>query len=248
MFTHLHTIHLHHAEDCALLGYDPENKRLYIEEIYDGWLAQHIIDTDGNFIQTADEDHGDAPIIDPFTLPDTLIKPTPSIISESLTFAGARLHGTQEHDRIKDIVQPLSLSEKMQLAPRLDDVRPLHIIGIAENHIYSEALVQKPNLYLIVNRLRIAHVVRESQIDPAKIPYDYDVQTLHQLQLLNTRDEFPRYTAYYDMPNVSLVRPMDCLVVGELLFIADGGNHDTPSRIHIWTLEQTQALPPQGGL
>lgn len=224
------TLQLAHCGDCALLGVDSAC-RVAVEEIYGDWLAQHLYNSDGTLIESRDEQDGANPDFRPFTMSDDSVVPPKVERAVILNYTAGRWRGLREEDRITEIVQPLSVSEKMALTPyRI----PGSILGIAESYVLAEAALT-PGLLLVCRRVRIAHAVA-LQRDADGLPYDYDTYTLHLTQWLEpTADDAP-----LDQGIIKLAeRPMDLLFEGQRLYVADGGDPISmrASALHTFTVE-----------
>lgn len=235
---------LRHHGDCTLLGVT-RDLTIYAEEIYgdDGLIAQHALTVEGTTLATVDEAESDDAELHPLDLPPDAIKAKTCWQTMALNFAGPRHRGMREPERTSDLVRPLSIQEKMALVNHLQlDVLPPLLLGIAESYVLAEAQIIAPNLYFVCRRVRLAVALTEAQTDADGYPYDYDTLVFYIAHFYR-RDEEPNLiNILADLVSTSLRRPMDCLRVGDRLFIADGGEADHPSAIHVWQLELPEEL------
>lgn len=240
-FHPLFTVALPHQGDCSLLGATPQGE-FYVEEIYgvDGWLAQHRFSAEGKLLRSIDEQNGANHEITPLALPADLVAPKTGWHTMRLNYAGARHRGLRVSDRLADLAQPLSISDKMALAERLG-LPPLSIVGVAESYVLAETELVHPHLFLSCRRIRFAYTLTEERRDDDGEPYDYDTLVLYAAHLIDlaNEEERPISAMLDDLPG--LARPMDCLLIADRLYIADGGAADRPSRIHVWRVEWINA-------
>ncbi len=240
---------LQHNGDCMLLGVlpgdppDASDCAIYVEEIYDedGKLAQHALALDGSLLATVDEDSSDDVELRPLELPPGLIKSQTGWHTMALNFAGPRHRGLRAPERTLDLVRPLSIAEKMALIEHFKlDVPPPLLLGIADSYVLAETPIHAPTLYFVCRRVRLAVALTEERTDADGQPYDYDTRVVY-LAHFYERDHEPEWSdilaASTAMP---LHRPMDCLLVKDRLFIADGGAGDHLSAIHVWQLDLLQ--------
>jgi hypothetical protein len=245
IFHPLFTITLLHRGDCSLLGAAPDGQ-LYVEEVYgvDGWMAQQHYAPDGALLNSVDEQDGANSNIAPLPLPDTIIAPKTGWHTMRLNYAGARHRGMRVSERLADLAQPLSIADKVALAGRLG-LQPMQIVGVAESYVLAETELIRPNLFLTCRRIRFAYALPEERRDADGEPYDYDTYVLYAAHLIDlaNEEERPISAMLDDLPG--LLRPMDCLLVGDRLYVADGGAADRPSCVHVWRVEwRDQPLTP----
>ncbi len=239
---------LQHHGDCTLLGVVPGDPAdpsgaadctIYVEEIYDedGKLAQHALTLDGRLLATVDEGSGDTDL-HPLDLPPQRIKPQTGWHTMALNFAGPRHRGLRAPERTLDLVRPLTIAEKMALIDRFRlDVPPPLLLGVAESYVLAETPICAPTLYFVCRRVRFAVALTEERTDADGQPYDYDTQVVY-LAHFYERDQEPEWSDILaDATSIPLSRPMDCLLVKDRLFIADGGADDRLSAIHVWQLD-----------
>ncbi len=230
---------LKHTGDCCLLGVTPD-LTIFAEEIYDeeGWVAQHALRLDGEFRQSVDEVFGINETIQPLALPADLVKSQTGWQTMALNFAGPRHRGLREPERVFDLVRPLTIQEKMTLVQQLQlELPPPLVLGLGESYVLAEAMLIRPNLYFVCRRLRIAFALPEEQLDADQQPYDYDTYVLYLAHFYDRTEELSFTSLLADLTDVPLHRPMDCLRVGDHLFIADGGDQDRLSAIHVWRID-----------
>lgn len=240
VFRHFMTVPLLYEGDCKLLGVTDDGL-IYIEELYgdDDWLAQHKISIDGEIIESIDELSGKNPNIILFKLPNTAILPTSKPCCERLNFTGARLRGIQRDEPIDEVVLPLSIEDKIELVDYMEwDISPMQIIGIAESVVLAHT--QLPDgLLMVCRRVRVAYRLTQL-VDHNSIPYDYDSLDIYLLHEFDpSDDELPELVdCLNDMEDVVLLRPMDCLYHDGKLYVADGGEEDDSSAIHMFEYQE----------
>jgi hypothetical protein len=129
----------------------------------------------------------------------------------------------------------------MQLIEVFDlDVDPTMIIGLAESHVFSEAPLDENGNLLVCRRVLLAYALQSPKVDETNRPYDYDTLPLFVVHRYGPSDdgEVPIDRLFEPLPEVDFIRPMDCLVYQNHLFVADGGNDEYDSAVHIWKLER----------
>jgi hypothetical protein len=239
-FAHVTSLPLARSGDCGLLGVTSD-LTIYAEEIYgdDGWMAQHVMRLDGTTIAAVDEDSGNAKSVKPLTLPDDLVKPKPGWHTMGLNFSGARHRGIRSLEHVTDVAQPLSLEDKTVVAGRLQVAAPM-ILGLAESYVLAEADLELPHLFLVCRRLRVVYGLEAEQTDDQNQPYDYDSRILYVAHTYDrSQDVKPTLReSLKGLAGVELGRPMDCLIAYDHVFIADGGEGDHVSHVHVWRIEK----------
>ncbi|MFN8527839.1 MAG: hypothetical protein U0670_04430 [Anaerolineae bacterium] len=246
----LHTVDLHHQGDCSILGILADGA-LYAEEIYgdDCWMAQHFVDSSGVIQSSVDEADGhDAPIT-PLAIPDSAVKPARVWHTMNLNFAGPRHRGLRGPEHLDALVKTIPIAEKPALIQLLGlSVPPPMLLGMAESYVLSEAQVIAPDWFIVCRRIRFAYALPTEQIDADGMPYDYDTRVLYAAHVYHRGDEEESFLAgLTDSPFApDLIRPMDCAIVGDRLYIGNGGSMESgvPSRIHIWSLERPEPPSP----
>ena len=243
VFHFLTTLQLRHEGDCSLLGVTPD-LTVYAEEIYapEGWLAQHALTLDGTFRHSVDEMSGTNADVEPLALPPDRVAPRSGWQTMALNFSGPRHRGLRAPERVADVVQPLSIDEKMALTDRLKlGVLPPMLLGLAESYVLGEALLVHPSLFFVCRRLRLAVALPEQRIDEQNEPYDYDTVVCYVAHFHDTQAEArPLIDLLSDVQGVTLHRPMDCLLYADHLFIADGGAAGRSSAIHVFRVEHIE--------
>lgn len=237
--SHVRTLPLKYNGDCNLLGVTPD-QMIYAEEVYgdDGLIAQHEMHPDGTFAQSVDEADGARDAMQPIRLPTNAVKPKTGWHTMSLNFAGPRHRGMRVPERTADLVQPLTIDEKMTFIKRLKlDVPAPLLMGIAESYVLAESDILRPHLYFVCRRVRLALALPEERRDAEGQPYDYDTQVIYAAHFYDRREELPNSSLYDALTDAPLHRPMDCLLLDGHLYIADGGSGERLSAIHIWKLE-----------
>jgi hypothetical protein len=141
-------------------------------------------------------------------------------------------------ERTADLVQPLTIDEKMAFARRLKlDIPAPMLMGIAESYVLAEADIVRPHLYFVCRRVRLALALPEEQQDDDGQPYDYETRVLYAAHFYDRGEELPTAALLDHLTDPPPQRPMDCLLMGDRLYIADGGSAELPSAIHVWRLE-----------
>ncbi len=241
-FESIATFPLSHAGDCSLLGVGGDGS-LFVEEIYgDGWVAQHALSADGTLIASVDEQNGDATDLQPLPLPDDLKQPHAGWHTMPLNFSGPRQRGLREPERVLELVKPLTFAEKLLLHQRYAlDVPPL-LLGLAESYVMAEAPLAGAWLFVVCRRIRVAAALPQPEHDEGGAAYDYDTRVLYLAHLFDRASDEPPtlLDPETDLISPALKRPMDCLVAGDRLYVADGGENERLSTIHIF---QTHDIP-----
>ncbi len=241
--THIHLSHqatlpLFYHADCALLGVTRSGEIL-AEEIYgDDFFAQYLLSPSGQVLASVDEDYGDNEPVRPLPEPDDLITHRPAALDHPLNFSGPRLRGLRELEHLADMVQPLSLPDKMALINRLQlGIPAMMLFGLAESRVLSEATIAD-DCWIICRRVRLAIALPSVRHDSVGEAYDYDTLTLHIAHFTDRHDNEPEVllSGLDGLGGVRLSRPLDCLVVDERLYIAEGGCEQQRSAIHVWTI------------
>lgn len=235
------TLTLSYQSDCFLLGITPD-LTLFAEEIYgkDDLLARYHFTLDGRILQKFDESSDTRA----FTLPTDLVHPTRPLQNHPLNFHGPRLRGLREPDRIRDAVRPLEVPTRMRLIAYLGlNISPPMLLGVAESQVLAQAPLGTPDTELVCRRLRLAYALPEPRYDADHLPYDYDTLTIYAAHVYHPQSretELSFDTVFASFPGVTLRRPMDCLTYQNHLFIADGGDAQQSSRVHVWRIEMPQ--------
>jgi len=234
IFEHLVTHHLLYTGDCKLLGIT-EAGLIYAEELYgaEDWLAQHRISIDDGILETVDEARGDNMEITLFDLPDDLIEPGLRMDCDPLEFSGARLQGIAEDERIDEVVRPLTMQDKMELVDFMEwEIAPPQIVGMAESAVLAHTRMSD-DLMIVCRRVRVVYRLMNPTID-----YDYDSLNVHLLHDYKPHNnDMPELVdCLNDIDDVVLLRPMDCLFHAGCLYVADGGEDDEVSAIHVFKL------------
>ena len=245
---YLTTLPLRHGGDCGLLGVAGDGS-VYVEEMYgDGWLAQHAFTPDGHMTATVDEDGGANHDLQPLPLPPDLTTPQPGWHTTALNFAGPRRRGQREPERIADVVQPIGIQDKMSLVGlyRLPTTPPM-LLGLAESFVLAEAPLHPPNLFVVCRRIRLAYVLPSPRADADNRLYDYDTFVLHLAHVYDRTREPTHLTpdAELSLPGAAPHRPMDCLVRGDRLYVADGGDETRLACVHVWRITRAPEEAPE---
>jgi len=235
----------------ALLGIDTSG-RLAAEVFYrasdgagdpsDEWIAHFLFDADGTQLECRDEDYGRNTTFEPLPL-DGFSPPPPVTreLADVFDYAGARWRGLCETDRVPDVLQPLSVAEKLALAAQ---GLPGPVLGIAESRITAAAPVgnaesNRSKFTFICRRLRIAYSVPLKR-DAEGLPYDYDTYVLYLAHLIDSAGVLPSPPTLSEALASGVVgaRPMDALYDAHSgrLYVADGGDATHPAAIHLFRL------------
>lgn len=231
------TIHLQHDGDCRIVGVTPDG-RLFVEELYgeDDWLAHSAYSAAGELIALADEQFGAQPFT-PLALPDMLFTPTAPRAALHLNYAGARERGLREHERVQDLVQPLSVAEKMLVVDVLKlGIAPPMLLGIAESTVLAEAVLTDDTL-LVCRRLRFAYALPTAQQDAGGQFYDYSSAVVHTACVYSMSSEVPPPLEAVLRGIGGLHRPLDCVCYDGHIFVADGGAAGRYSSVQVFQLQ-----------
>lgn len=222
---------LGHAGSCNLLGITSAGI-LYVEVIdSNNWVIQYRIDESTQ--QVADEQAGDTL----FMLPDDLIEPRDAEKAVLLNHIGPRYRGMREPERIADMVQPLTVMQKMPLIQHFDlKIPPMLLLGMGESRVLSEAVLSESEV-IVCRRVRLVYALPEVHYDADGLPYDYDSIAVQIVHLYNPlTDEYPSIEqTIADFQGVRLWQPTTCLVHADCLYLADSGQQN--SQIHCWQIE-----------
>ncbi|MCK6580145.1 MAG: hypothetical protein L6Q98_18800 [Anaerolineae bacterium] len=241
---YLRSVTLRHPGDCSLLGVTPDLS-IYAEEIYgsDGWIAQHCLSPSGEFLESIDESEDNAgrqgASVTPLALPDVAVRSSSGWQTMWLNFAGPRHRGMRVLERIDDLVRPFSIQDRIHLSqhPALVMPPPM-VLGLAESYVLAEMRTAIPGVYFVCRRLRIAHLVVPPGVDEMGEPFDYDTRVIYAAHFAarSAALDDSLIAQMQPLPGVSLMRPMDCVITGDHLLVADGGEGERVSAIHLWQL------------
>jgi hypothetical protein len=244
------TLSLAHQGDCGLLAITPEEDIL-VEEVYgdasgdrtgeDVWMAQQRYSLDGELLESVDEAYGQNQGLTPLEIPSGSYVPHPVWhTSKALNFRGPRHRGMREEERVQDMVVSLTIAEKMALINRFDlNIAPPMLLGVAESYVIAEAMLQRPDLYIVCRRIRLAIGLPETRIDEEQQPYNYDTQVIYVAHWFDrSLAREPSLTdLMVNLPGADFHRPMDCILTSNLLCIADGGGTQRQNCLHLWEVE-----------
>jgi hypothetical protein len=244
------TLLLPHQGDCGLIAITPDEE-LLVEEVYgdaagDGngtevWMAQHRCTFDGEVLESIDEDWGEHQELTPLAIPSGSYVPHPVWhSSKALNFRGPRHRGMREEERVQDMVVSLNIAEKMALIRHYNlSIMPPQLLGVAESYVIAEAMLQRPDLYIVCRRIRLAIALPEVQVDDDQQPYNYDTQVFYLAHWFDR--SLAREPSLADLlntlPGAEFHRPMDCILTPSLLCIADGGGTLRQNCVHLWQVE-----------
>ncbi|HYO88218.1 MAG TPA: hypothetical protein VER79_06185 [Candidatus Limnocylindrales bacterium] len=234
-FTLRYRFPLRHSGDVGLLGATAES--LWVEEMYgDGWLAQHRVEMDSTISASVDEDEGRAADLRPLLVAPEAVAPRRGWDAMGLNFAGARHRGLRAEDRLLDVIQSISVADKVALAAQMD-VPMSALLGVAESYVLAECPLTGPTDMMVCRRLRIACAVPR-QLGVDGLPFDYEARELLLLHRFDLQAEVPPLeTLLNELPGIALQRPMDCLRLGDRLIVADGGAAERPSAVCVITID-----------
>lgn len=236
---HVTTFELDHAGDCQIIGVD-DTGNIFVEEIYGGddLLAQYQLCMSGGRVIAVDEgDCAEGESL-PLALPHDIVRPSRTREFQHLDFAGARRRGLAASERVDDLTRRLTMMEKTELVDYLElDIDPGRVIGMAENRIISACRIDSAHC-IVCRRIRIACRLPKLRADSRGRAYDYESIPIYLLHpLADLAQELPdlesclRWTLEAD-----LYRPQDCMTWRGKLIVADGGDDDVPSALHIFDL------------
>lgn len=246
---HKTTFELDHAGDCQIVGLDDAGN-IFVEEIYgdDDLLAQYQLSMSGARVKTVDEgDCAEGESVS-LTLPHDIERPSRAREFQHLDFAGARRRGLAASERVDEITRRLTMMEKTDLVDYLElDIDPGRVIGMAESRIISACRIDSAH-WIVCRRIRAAYRLPKLRADSRGRAYDYDsipICLLHPLadlaQELPDLETCLRWTLDAD-----LYRPQDCMTWRGKLIVADGGDEDVPSALHIFDLNLPALDLPKG--
>ncbi len=243
---------LHCNVSLALLGLDDAG-RLAVEELYqtpecatdpdEDWIAQFLFDADGTLLTCYDEDCGRDTASEPLSLTGFIAPPPVSPdVSHVFNYAGGRWRGLRETDRIPDVLQPLTIAEKLALTARSV---PGPILGITESRVIAAARIDVDDAdhgswTLGCRRVRITYAVPLAY-DADGLPYDYDTYVLYVAQWADSRNSILPPPLLTEALTVDLigVKPTDVLYDASRarLYVADSGDATQPAAIRIFQVE-----------
>lgn len=237
---HLQSIMLNHHENCYIAGLMPEQSMLYVGELYgDDWTVEHRISlTDFSMVSWDEAKQASNQRV--FNQPRNLIEPVSAHETTSLQYVGARWRGMREAENLADLVQPISVMEKMAIIKKLGlSIPAMMLFGVAESRVLAEAHLQN-SLFFVCRRIRLAIALSEVKRDADQQPYDYDTLPIEIVHLydVETDEAPPIIESLMTFGETPVHRPMDCLLHDGKLYIADGGDADRVSHIHIFNLEK----------
>ena len=241
VFRHLVTHELRYAGDCRLLGVTGDGL-VYAEELHgdEDWLAQHKLSGMDGIIESVDEQQGANPNAVPFSLPADITSPVRRPCFAHLNYAGARRRGMASTERIEELVLGIGIADKIELVDFMEwSIDPLQLIGIAESVILACAAIDG-GAALVCRRIRVACRLGEARMDEHGFEYNYDTLPVNLLhELAREAGGLPDLAdCLQDLDDVALLRPMDCLYHQGKLYVADGGEGDDPSAIHIFKAQK----------
>lgn len=241
--TYLRTLTLTHQGDCVLLGVTPD-LTVYVDEMYgadQGGMAQHAIRLDGTWIASADDDWGKNPqLVTQMAVPTNMICPCREPQTRELNFSGARQRGLQEWERIREVVMPLAMADKMMVLQKLGmTMPPPMLLGLASSTVLSESDLGSGDMFILCRRLAFAYTLPKPQRDDEGQPYDYDTALAFVAHVYDRRTHEPPAldAAFTPLDGTALHRPMDCVLVNRHLFVADSGGSDRVNQVHIWAVD-----------
>ena len=246
--TYWKTLTLPHQGDCSLIAITPQDE-LLVEEAYsesanDIWMAQHRLSLHGDLLETVDEDWGRHHNLTPLPIPEGSYTPQPVWhTTRALNFRGPRHRGMREEERVQDMVVSLNMAEKMALLGHFHlDMPPPMLLGVAESYVVAEAVLQRPDLYIVCRRIRLAVALPDIRIDEEQHPYNYDTHVFYIAHWFDR--SLPREPSLADLlttlPGPDFYRPMDCILTPALLCIADGGGTERQNYLHLWHVHHPQ--------
>ena len=233
-FDLLATIELAHDGDCHLRGLTPEGL-IFVEELYgeDDWLAQHKLSASAGIIESVDEGYGSNQDVAPMRLPADIMPVSKRGLFEHLNFCGARSRGLATSERVEKLVRSISVAEKIAMTDFMGwDVDPMRLTGIAESTILSTSAMTR-NRYVVCRRIRVICRLPRMQTDRHGFNYDYESLPIHLVHdLPSTATDLPDLGDC--LQEVDFCRPLDCIYALGKLYVADGGDGDVPSAVHVF--------------
>jgi hypothetical protein len=214
---------------------------IYAEVFYDdAWVAWYGLRIDGAVVATDDEEAGrnrqfQRPSVEMSAVPETLQR------SHPLNYAGPRLRGSRQLERVDDLTYPLDVSTKMRLVEVFHlPMMPMQLLGLAESSVLSQATFPADELQLVCRRLRLAYALTAPQTDPDGEPYDYDTVSIYQAHRFQpSTDEDLINTLFEGLPGPAMSQPTDVMVTGTHVLIAESSDDQQMCQVHVWD------VPPQ---
>ncbi|MDQ7036891.1 MAG: hypothetical protein Q9P01_19265 [Anaerolineae bacterium] len=188
-------------------------------------------------IQYAIAPHGEILESGVLSIPDNMVKPY-APFQHPLNYSGGRYRGLREADRVAQWIQPLTIMEKMPLIQALKlTLPPMLLLGIAESRVLSEAQLSDSQS-IVCRRVRIAYALPQAQIDANGLPYDYESRLLYLAHTYDTETEAAPsiVTALQGFDSMILQHPIDCIVQGSQLVLADASDGTNKCRILIFEI------------
>lgn len=232
-----------------LLGLDNAG-RLAVEALYqtpacatapdEDWIAQYVFDSDGMLLAVYDEDCGRAASSEPLSLTGFTAPPVSPAIANIFEYAGGRWRGLRDTDRVPDVLQSVTIAEKLALVVR---GIPNVILGIAESRAMAAARIDSNAAdsaawTLVCRRLRIAYTVPLAY-DAHGLPYDYDTDVLFLAQWVDSRNlSVPPLIEALPVGVIG-TRPADALYDARCarLYVADNGDERYPAVVRVFQIE-----------
>ena len=232
-------IALPRSGQCALLGVASDGT-IYTEIYYDDtWVAWYGLRADGTILTTGDEEAGrnhqfKRPAVEMVAAPEAVPR------SHPLNYAGARLRGSRQLERVDDLMYPLDVSTKIRLVEVFKlPMMPMQLLGLAESNVLSMATFPTGGLQLVCRRLRLAYALPTPQTDPDGKPYDYDTISIYLGHLYQpSRDEDLITTLFETLPGPALSQPTDVMVTATHVLIAVSSDDHQVCQVHIWDVRQ----------
>lgn len=222
------TIALDGDGDCALLGALPDVSCVYVE-LYDT-EHEHVVQVGvtptGEIVARGDE-------ATPLQPPPGVVRPRSAWTTMVLNFAGARHRGIRAEERVDELAHPMTLPEKMRVAAHLKlNIPAPMVLGWIESYSLAEATISK-GVFCVCRRLRIAFALPQRALDA---DYDSAPLLLAHLFFANGHEDLALDDLLHQLPDATLHRPMDCMVAGGHLLVADGGGTGHPATLHLWEI------------
>jgi len=228
--------------ECAILAAGADG-RIWLEE-YDSEgepAAQMLLGADGQMLQVSRAQAGAE--LRPLLIAADALRPPPVRQAARLAFRSARLRGLRQEDRIAEVALPLSLADRMALAPRLQAAAP-QVLGVVESVVLAEAALGD-GWWLVCRRLRIALALPAARLDADGLPVDYDSHVIWTAPVLDRLDdpEIGVGAWWPVLDGVALSRPVDCMRAGGWLWVAEAGAGTAPARMLRWRVLSHSTSP-----
>lgn len=219
--SHRHTVRLSGMIDAAFIGVTAAQS--VIMAGYDAQDAAH-------YASVVDDGQ-----VNPITVVPEINTEPDAAAGQWWHRVGARWRGLRESDRLADLVEPLTIMQKMTLIEQLGlNIPPPLLMGIAESRVHSAVMIT-PACVFVCRTVRLAVALPASQTDETGLIYDYDTIPLY----LGHIDDPDNPTDLVELVSRPMVwrRPLECLVNAGHLFVLDVPEDGDSPAVHIQAID-----------